>query len=61
MHSWCFFLNSWLVLVIPAVITQVFNHNAELEIPIEIQINWAKTEIETQPMTVETQISKCPV
>ena len=31
----------------------------ELTIPIGIQTNEAKAEIETQPVTEETKISKC--
>ena len=37
-----------------AVITKIFNPNAELVIPTE-----AKAETETQPVNVEAKISEC--
>ena len=40
------------------MIPQMFNPTAELVIPIETQANEANAEIETQPVTVETKISK---
>ena len=41
------------------MITQIFNSTAELLKPTETQSNEANGEIETQPVTVETKISKC--
>ena len=40
------------------MITQIFNPTAELVIPIGTRNNEANAEIETQPVTVETKISK---
>ena len=54
-----FFLITDLYLLIPAVIIQIFNATAELSIPIGVQPNDAKAEIETQPVIIETKISKC--
>ena len=45
--------------MIPAVIAQSFIPTAELVIPTGTQTNEANAEIETQPVTVETKISKC--
>ena len=50
------FLNYWLVLLIPAVITQIFNPIAEPVVLIGIPIKEAKAETETQ--TVEIDISR---
>ena len=44
---------------IPAVIAQSFIPTAELVIPTGTQTNEANAEIKTQPVTVETKISKC--
>ena len=41
------------------MILQIFNHTAELVIPIRTQTNEANAEIETQPVIVEARISKC--
>ena len=40
------------------MIAQMFNPTAELVIPTKIVTNEANAEIETQPVTVETKISK---
>ena len=53
-----FFLTIDFYFLISAVIAQNFNLIAELVIPIWIQINEAKAEIEIHPVTVETQIRK---
>ena len=45
--------------MIPAVIAHSFIPTAELVIPTGTQTNEANAEIETQPVTVETKISKC--
>ena len=42
-----------LYILIPAVITQVFNPVAELVIPLGIPTNDAKAQIETHPVNVE--------
>ena len=44
--------------LIPAVTLQMFIPTAELVTPSETQTNEAKTEIETQPITVEAIISQ---
>ena len=43
--------------LIPAVITQIFDSNAELAIPTGTPTKEAKGEIETHPVTVEIKIS----
>ena len=45
--------------LIPAAIPQIFISTAELVIPTRTQTYEANAEIETQPVTVETKISKC--
>ena len=50
-----------LYLLIPAVITQIFNPIAELVIHIEIPTKEAKKEIETNPVIVEITISESSV
>ena len=50
-----------LYLLIPAVITQIFNPIAELVIHIEIPTKEAKKEIETNPVIVEMTISESSV
>ena len=55
-HAFFLFLNYWVVLLIPAVITQIFNPIAEPVVPIGIPIKEAKAETETQ--TAEIDISK---
>ena len=57
----CFFFFFFVIdshFLITAVITQMFIPTAELVIPIGIQTNQANAEIETQPVTVESRISK---
>ena len=41
------------------MIAQMINPTAEIIMPIGTQTNEANAEIETQPVTVETKISKC--
>ena len=41
------------------MIAEIFNPTAELEIPTGTESNEANAEIETQPVTVGTKISKC--
>ena len=53
-----FFSIFGLYFFIPTVITQTFNRNAELVIPIGIPTKEAKEEIQTHPVTVEIKISK---
>ena len=48
-----------LYLLIPAVITQIFDPTAKLAIPTETQTNEANAEIETHPLTAETKTRKC--
>ena len=55
------FLFNDLYFLIPAVITQIFNPIAELVIPIGIPTEEAKTEMETDPVTVEIKISACSI
>ena len=43
----------------PAVIAHIFISTAELVIPTGTQTNEADAEIETQPVTFETKITKC--
>ena len=57
----CFF--SFLLIIdqyflIPSIIEQIFNHTAELVIPIEISAKKAKAEMETHPGTVEITIKR---
>ena len=47
------------MLLIPAVIAQIFIPTGELVIPTGTQTNEANTRIETQPITVEANLSKC--
>ena len=56
-----FFLIIDLCLLIPVVITQIYNPIAELIIPIGIPTKKAKAEIEMHPVTVEINISKCSI
>ena len=42
-----------------AVITKIFNPNAELVIPTETSTKEAKAETQTQPVNVEAKISEC--
>ena len=48
-----------LYVLIPAVITQIFNPIAELVIPIGIPTKKPKSEMEMHPGTVEIKISQC--
>ena len=52
-----FFIND-LYPLIPAVIAQMFT--AEHVIPTELATIEANVEIQMQPVTLETRISKCP-
>ena len=53
-----FFVIIDLYFLIPAAITQIFNHTEELTTPIGIPTEEAKVEIETHPVIVEVTISK---
>ena len=57
--SFFFFLIIDLYLLIPSVFAQIFNHTAELVIPIGIPSKEAKAEIEIHPVIVEAKIRKC--
>ena len=57
----CFFFFFFIIdlyFLIPAMIAQMFNPTTELVILTGTQTNEANAEIETQPVTVETKISK---
>ena len=54
-----FFLIVDLYFLIAAMIVTVFIPTAKLVIPTGTQTNEANAEIETQPVTVKTNISKC--
>ena len=59
--SLCFFFFFLIIdshYFIPGMIAQSFSPTAELVIPTSTQTNKANTEIERQPVTVETKISK---
>ena len=56
-----FFLVIDLYVLIPPVITQIFNPIAKLVIPIKIPTKEAKAELETHPVTVEINIKKCSI
>ena len=56
-----FFLIIDLQFLIPADIAQIFNHIAELVIPIGIPIKEVKAEIEIHPVIVEVKIRKCSI
>ena len=60
-HAFFLFLNHWLILLIPAVIAQIFNPIAERAIYIRMSTKEARAEIETQPIIVEVKINKCSV
>ena len=49
----------YLVSLIPAVITQIFNPTTEFAMSIRIPTKEAKTEMETQPVTAVAKTSKC--
>ena len=48
-----------LYFLIPAVIEQIFSPTAKLVIPAERTTNESNPRIETEPVTVESKISKC--
>ena len=55
----CFFF-FWIVdlyFLIPAGITQIFYPTTELAVPTGIPTKDVKTELETHPVTVETEVS----
>ena len=54
-----FFLIIGFYYLIAAVITQIFNPIAELVITIGIPTKEGKAEMETHPVTAETEIRKC--
>ena len=56
-----FFLIIDLYFLILAVTAQIFLPTVELVIPTGSQTNEANAEIETQPVTFETKISKCSI
>ena len=56
-----FFLIINLYFLIAAVITQIFNPMEELVIPIGIPTIEVKIEMETHPVTVDIEISKCSI
>ena len=56
-----FFLIIDLCFLIPVVTAQIFNHIAELAIPIGITSKKAKAAIEIHPVIVEAKIRKCSV
>ena len=56
-----FFLIIDLYFLIPAVIAQIFNPNAELVLPIGITSKDAKAEIEIHPVIVKAKIRKCSI
>ena len=56
-----FFLIIALCFLIPAVITQIFNHIGELVISIGIRTKEAKAEMETHPVIIEAKIRKCSI
>ena len=55
------FLIIYLCILMPAVNTRIFNHIAELIIPIGIPTKEVEAEMEMHPVTVESNISKCSV
>ena len=56
-----FFLITDLYILTPAVIAQIFNPIAELEIPIEILSKEGKAEMEIYRVTSEAKIRKCSI
>ena len=56
-----FFLIIEIYFLISAVIAQIFNHTAELVIPIGIPSKEAKAEFEIHPVIVEAKIRKCTI
>ena len=58
----CFFFFSFIIdlyFLISIIITQIFIPAGELVIPTGIPTYEANAEIETQPVTAETKITKC--
>ena len=60
-HDFTSFLIIALYFLILAVIAKTFNLTVELVIPIGISTKEAKAEIETYPVTAETEMSKCSI
>ena len=54
-----FFFIIDLYVLIPVVITEMFNPIVQLAIPIGIPTKEAKSEIETHPVIVEIKIGEC--
>ena len=54
-----FFLNYWLILLIPAVFAQILYPIGELIIPRGISSREAKSEIEIHLVVTETKKRKC--
>ena len=59
--SFFLFLIIDLYFLIPAIITQIFHPIVNLAMPTGIPIIEAKEEMETDPLTVEIEISKCSI
>ena len=57
-HFFFFFLIIYLYFLNPAVVAQIFNPIAELEISMGIPIKEEKPEMETHPVIVEAKIKK---
>ena len=60
----CFFFLFLIIdlyFLIPAIITQIFHTIVKLAMPTGILIKEAKAEMETDPLTVEIEISKCSI
>ena len=60
----CFFFLFLIIdlyFLIPAIITQIFHPIVKLAMPTGIPIIEAKEEMETDPLTVEIEISKCSI
>ena len=51
-----FFLDKWVILLIPAVIAKIVNHNAKLVISLGIPTDEGNPEIKIQPLTAELKI-----
>ena len=54
-----FFLYNLKILLIPALVAQIFIPTTELVKPTGIATNEGNAEIETQPVNVEAKMSKC--
>ena len=62
--SLCFFFLFLIIdlyVLIPTVITQIFNPTVELVIPIGIPTKEARADMETHSVTVEIKTSKCSI